>query len=186
MTEIDALEHAWKYGAELLTGPALLAEDLQRPTPCAAWDVRTLLNHLLGESTMQSDVNRGLPSRAEQGDVIGDRDVAAAWAAVAEDNVVSWRRSGVEGDRTYFYGTFPAAAALAINIGEVVVHSWDLATALNRAVNIDPEHAAIAYDLWSSASLDDLRAAGQLGPEVPIPQDAPVLDRLLGLLGRRP
>ena len=185
MTEIDALEQAWKYGAELLADDGL-ATELERPTPCAGWDVRALLNHLLGESAMQSEVNRGGPSVAEHGDVIGGRDVVTTWARTAEDNVASWREAGVEGERAYFYGTFPAAAALAINIGEVVVHSWDLAMALRRPLTCDPEHVAIAYGLWSAVPLDGLRAAGKLGPEVSVAADAPMLDRLLGLLGRQP
>lgn len=184
MNEIDALEQAWKYGAELLAD--LPPNDLQQATPCAGWDVRALLNHVLGESTMQSEVNRGLPSIADHGDVLGDNDALTVWTRIARDNVASWHEAGVDGERAYFYGTYPAAAALAINVGEVVVHNWDLAKALGRPVTTDPDHAAIAYGLWSSFPLDGLRAAGQLGPEIAIPADAPVMDRLLGLLGRQP
>lgn len=184
MSQIDALEQAWKYGAELVAD--IHAEQLAHPTPCTEWDVRALVNHLLGEARMQTEVNHGLPSIKDHGDVIGDVDLIVAWSRSAEDNVASWREAGVEGDRTYFYGTFPAAAGLAINIGEVVVHNWDLATALGRPVTTDPDHAAIAYGLWSSFPLDGLRASGQLGAEIPVPADAPTMDRLLGLLGRQP
>ncbi len=184
MSQIDALEQAWKYGAELVA--TVGDEDLSAPTPCAGWDVRALLNHLLGESKMQSEVNRGLPSVHDESDRFGDGDIAGVWATVAADNVASWREAGVEGERTYFYGTFPAAVALTINIGEVLVHTWDLATALGRTVTTDPDHVAMAYGLWSAVPLDGLRAGGQLGPEVPVPADAPLLDRLLGLLGRQP
>jgi hypothetical protein len=33
---------------------------------------------------------------------------------------------------------------------------------------------------------DAIRSAGAFGPEVPVPDDAPAQDRLLGFLGRRP
>lgn len=110
----------------------------------------------------------------------------STWTGVAASNVASWRESGLEGDRTYFYGTFPAGASAVINLGEVVVHTWDLAMALGRPAPKDPGLATLAYELYSYVPLDGMRAAGHLGPEVPVPADAPVEDRMLGLLGRRP
>jgi uncharacterized protein (TIGR03086 family) len=184
MSQIDALEQAWKYGAELVAD--IHADQLTFATPCTDWDVRAVANHLLGEAKMMTDVNHGLPSIHEQGDLIGGVDLETAWTSCAAANVASWREAGVTGDRTYFYGTFPATAGLAINVGEVVVHNWDLAKAVGRPVTTDPDHAAIAYGLWSAVSLDGLRASGQLGAEVPVPSTAPVMDRLLGLLGRQP
>jgi uncharacterized protein (TIGR03086 family) len=184
MSQVDALEQAWKYGAELMTG---IHDDEQTlATPCTEWNVRAVVSHALGEARMMTDVNRGLPSLKTHSDLIGHAGLGAAWTNISKDNVASWRETGVTGDRTYFYGTFPAAAGLAINIGEVIVHSWDIATALGRPVTTDPDHAAIAYALWSSFPLDGLRSAGQLGPEIPVPPDAPMMDRLLGLLGRQP
>jgi hypothetical protein len=38
--------------------------------------------------------------------------------------------------------------------------------------------------LYSAFPLDGMRNSGQLGPEVPTPENAPIADRLLGLLGR--
>lgn len=185
MSHIDALEQAWKYGEELVA--TVRPEELSGPTPCAGWDVRALLNHLLGETTMQTEVNHGLPSNADHGDLLSE-GVLATWSRVAAANVASWREVGVEGERTYFYGTFPAPVALASNIAEVVVHNWDLATALGRPVTADPAHAEIAWGLWSACPverLDALRAHGQFAAEVPVAVDAPVMDRLLGLLGRQ-
>lgn len=187
MSQIDALEQTWKYGEELVA--TVQSEELSLPTPCAGWDVRGLLNHLLGESTMQTEVNHGLPSKADHGDLLGEDDTVAVWNRIAADNVASWREGGVEGERRYFYGTFPAPVALASNIAEVVVHSWDLATALGRPVSTDPAHAEIAWELWSSfpvERLDALRVHGQFRPEVAVAADAPAMDRLLGLLGRQP
>lgn len=96
----------------------------------------------------------------------------------------SWRESGLRGERTYFYGTFPAGASALINLGEVVVHTWDLADATGIDAPMDPDHAALIYSLYSAFPLDGMRSSGQLGPEVPVPGDAPVTNRLLGLLGR--
>lgn len=185
MEILDALERSWDLGARLVAD--LDGTDLENPTPCAGWDVRTLLNHTLGECLMMTGVNRGSAPDVDAGDLVGDgRSLAATWAEVAADNVASWRESGLDGERTYFYGTFPARASAVINLGEVVVHSWDLAMAMGRPAPLDPALAALVYELYSWAPLDGMRAGGQLGPEVPVPADAPVEDRMLGLLGRRP
>jgi uncharacterized protein (TIGR03086 family) len=183
---IDALELAWKQGAELIAG--LGPEELTRPTPCSGWDVRRLLNHTLGEVVMMTDVNRGRAGGTDDhGDLVGDGvSLGALWDETARANVDSWREAGVEGDRTYFYGTFPAGVAVVVNLGEVVVHSWDLAQATGRTFTIDPELAALVDGLWRAVPLDDKRAHGVLGPEVMVAADAPVADRMLGLLGRQP
>jgi uncharacterized protein (TIGR03086 family) len=91
-----------------------------------------------------------------------------------------------EGERTYFYGTFPARVALVINLGEIVVHSWDLAEATEQAFTVEEELAIPVYDLYRSYPLDGMRAGGQLGPELSVADDAPVAERLLALLGRQP
>jgi uncharacterized protein (TIGR03086 family) len=186
MDPIDALELSWKQGAELVgdLGP----EDLTLPTPCAGWDVRALLNHTLGEVVMMTRVNGGQPGGTDDhGDLVGDGlALGALWDELGRANVASWREAGLQGDRAYFYGTFPAAAAAISNLGEVLLHSWDLAQATGRGYVIDPDLAALVYGLYSAVPLDDKRAKGVLGPEVTMPADAPVADRVLALLGRRP
>jgi uncharacterized protein (TIGR03086 family) len=183
---IDALELAWKQGADLIGG--LGPEDLSRPTPCADWDVRRLLNHTLGEVVMMTEVNRGRPGGTDDhGDLVGDcLSLGALWDDTARANVDSWREAGLEGNRAYFYGTFPAGAAVLTNLGEVVVHSWDLAQATGSVYVIDPDLAALVDGLWRAVPLDEKRAHGMLGPEVKVAADAPVADRMLGLLGRQP
>jgi uncharacterized protein (TIGR03086 family) len=185
MNHIDALELSWKHGADLVSG--LRPGDLSAPTPCGDWDVRGLLNHTLGEAQMMTDVNRGLPSGNDHGDLAGDGDaLVATWQETGRDNVESWRESGLDGDRTYFYGTFPARACVLINLGEVLVHSWDLARATGKDFALDPDLAALVHGLYSAIPLNGLRANGVLGPEVPVSADAPIADRMLGLLGRQP
>ncbi len=185
MDIIDALERSWEVGAQVVAG--LTAEQLDAPTPCAGWDVRALLNHTLGEALMMTRVNQGQAAGNDHGDLVGDGGtLVATWAEVARENVASWRESGLEGDRTYFYGTFPSPASAIINLGEVVVHTWDLAMAIGRPAPVDPALAALVHQLYASVPLDGMRAGGMLGPEVEVSDGAPVADRMLALLGRRP
>ncbi len=184
MDPIDALELSWKQTTELILG--VQPRCLSRRTPCAGWDVRALLNHVLEEAAMMTRVNHGDAGFTDHHrDVVGDgSSLATLWDNVARDNVASWRHAGLAGERTYVYGTFPAAAAILINLGEVVLHSWDLAQAMGCDHVVDPDLATLVYDLYRAVPLDALRAEGIFGPEVAAPISAPIADRLLGLLGR--
>ncbi|HEX4434367.1 MAG TPA: TIGR03086 family metal-binding protein [Acidimicrobiales bacterium] len=182
---IEALEQAWATGAALVADVG--EEGLQIPSPCDGWDIRALLNHTLAEAEMMTLVNQGGVSTSEYGDLVGEApELTAYWAQAGRDNMASWRESGLQGERTYFYGTFPAPASVVINLGEIVVHTWDLAGALGQDFTIDPDHAGLIYGLYSSFPLDGLRAGGQLGPAIDVGEDAPMADRMLGLLGRKP
>ena len=182
---VEALERAWAAGGTHLT--AVTPEQLTSPTSCAGWNVRDLLNHTLGESAMFSEVNRQQPASNDHGDLVGDgHALMATWHEVARDNVASWREGGLDGERTYFFGTFPTAASAIINLGEVLVHTWDLADAIGTTAELEPDLVELVLGLYSQVPMDDLRANGVYGPEVVVPADAPGADRLLALLGRQP
>ena len=125
--------------------------DLAAPSPCAGWDVRALLNHLLGTTWMFTMVNRG-QAASSPGDIIG-ADPLLAVTTAAKQNVASWGRpGGFEGERSYPFGTFPAQGAAMINLGEVVVHNWDLARSTGQVLTIDPGLVAMV-DVYAGRSL---------------------------------
>jgi uncharacterized protein (TIGR03086 family) len=185
MDPIDALGLSWNDAASVVAG--VRAEDLTRPTTCAGWDVRGLLNHTLGECQMMTLVNQGEQADNDRGDLVGDgTGLSETWARVGEENIASWRASGLDGSRTYFYGTFPAHASAVINLGEVLVHTWDLARGIDVDFDVDPEQAALVHGLYAAIPLDGMRKGGMLAAEVPVAADASIADRMLGLLGRQP
>jgi hypothetical protein len=67
-----------------------------------------------------------------------------------------------------------------------VVHNWDVAKATGQELVIDPGMGQMIYDWAVSIPLDDFRDHGDFGPEVAMPATAPIVDRLVGLLGRQP
>ena len=184
MDVVAALELSYDQTAKLVAG--LTSAELDAPSPCAGWDVRATLNHLLGATWMFTLVNQGQTADEDAGDVIGD-DASLAVTAAAKENLVSWRQPGAfEGDRSYVFGTFPASGAAMLNLAEVVVHNWDVAKATGRELVIDPAVGQMIYDWGVSIPLDAFRDHGAFGPEVTVPASAPVVDRLVGLLGRQP
>ena len=184
MDVVAALEQSYDQTAKLVAG--LTAAELDAPSPCAGWDVRATLNHLLGATWMFTLVNQGHAVDEDAGDVIGD-DATLAVTAAAKENLASWRQPGAfEGDRSYVFGRFPAAAAATLNLGEVVVHNWDVSRGTGQASVTNPVVGQMVYDWAASIPLDDFRHHGAFGPEVAVPASAPIIDRLVGLLGRQP
>jgi len=70
-------------------------------------------------------------------------------------------------------------------LGDVLVHTWDLARAagLDESLDADEVHALLV----GLEPVDDvLRASGHDGPKVEVPADADEQARLLAFTGRRP
>ncbi len=180
----SALDASYSQTAGLVAG--LGDGDLAAASPCAGWDVRALLNHLLGATWMFTLVNQGQAAGEDAGDVIG-ADPHLAVTTAAKENVASWRGpNGFDGERSYPFGTFPAQGAAMINLEEVVVHNWDLSRSTGQVLTIDPEIVAMVDVFCRSIPLDEFRAHGAFGPEVQPTESASPTDRLMSLLGRRP
>ena len=125
-----ALERAYDDLAKVVA--SLDADQLKRPTACPGWDARALLNHTLGTSVMFTLVNAGQTAGEDAGDLVGD-DPMGALERTRAANLSSWREPGaLDGERAYPWGTFPAGVGLLINVGEVALHGWDLATAISQ------------------------------------------------------
>jgi uncharacterized protein (TIGR03086 family) len=74
-----------------------------------------------------------------------------------------------------------------VAIDEVVVHGWDVAVATGHDFACDEELLQVAYGFAQAAAARDPNGTpGLFGPPVAVPDDAPLLSRLLGLTGRDP
>jgi uncharacterized protein (TIGR03086 family) len=68
---------------------------------------------------------------------------------------------------------------------DVFMHTWDLARATGQEDRLDPDFCAQL--LAGMEPMEDaIRASGQYGVRVPVPDDADVQTRLLGFIGRDP
>jgi len=81
----------------------------------------------------------------------------------------------------------PGEMALGMILWEYQVHGWDLARATGQPWH-PPAAAAEQSVIFAPTMLtDDYQGEGKMFAQpVAVPQDAPPLDRLLGLSGRRP
>ncbi|MFC4858223.1 TIGR03086 family metal-binding protein [Actinophytocola glycyrrhizae] len=158
---------------------AIKPGQLTDPTPCAEFDVRELVHHLLywGPSLEGAARKENVPpSDVETADWRGAllaqlTRTVAAWAPAS-----AWEGTTSMG---------PARVVGEMVVGELVVHAWDLARATGQSLDLPADLLAYVYD-GVAAGADQGREMGLYGPAVPVPPDAPVLDRILGLTGRDP
>jgi uncharacterized protein (TIGR03086 family) len=149
------------------------ADRLTDPTPCAEWDVRGMLGHLvatvdrvrvIGEGGDPQTTPRVVEGIADDGwtDALGAAEdkMAAVWAddAVLDELV------------TVPWGRVPGRAAVWGYIREALVHGWDVAVATGQSPEADPGTAEAAL-----AETKRVMPAEPRGG--PIPFAAPVAPR---------
>lgn len=85
-------------------------------------------------------------------------------------------------------GDMPAEIAGLVALDEIVLHGWDLASATDQPYHCDLPTLEAAYGFVAPFSEPGMEAPreGLFGPVIKIPEDAPMLHRLLGLAGRDP
>jgi uncharacterized protein (TIGR03086 family) len=162
------------------------ADQADLATPCGDFDLRALLNHIVFDVQMFTAgvTGGGPPSR--DSDLIGDGWVGAYDAARAT-LLDAWRRKGVDGTIKSRMGELPATWAVGQHLADLAVHAWDVATATHQSTDLDPEVARVALG-WARENLKpEYRGDGKaFGPEVEVPENAPIYDRLAGFFGRNP
>jgi uncharacterized protein (TIGR03086 family) len=164
-------------------------DQLGDPTPCSEWNVRAVLNHVIGVATVFSHVDDGRPVNPPDPNADyfeGDAYVAAYDTATAR-MVAAWRKPGMlDATIKLPFGEFPGSVGAGINYVDTVVHGWDLARATGQDTTIPSHLAEPALEIARNMVSDEFRAAGAFGPEVAVAADAPAGDRLVAFLGRTP
>jgi uncharacterized protein (TIGR03086 family) len=186
------LEPAARRLADLVAGvPDGL---LDAPTPCADYRLGDLIHHVGGLAlafTAAARKDRGEASnRRSSGDGSGlgndwrDR-IPRDLAALAE----AWRDPVAWSGMTRIAGLdMPGEAAGVFALDELVVHGWDVAQASGQPYDCDPVSLEVVHNLvaqFSGPGMDQQRQ-GLFGPEVAVSDDAPLLDRVIGMTGRDP
>jgi uncharacterized protein (TIGR03086 family) len=157
------------------------------PTPCPEFDVRALLNHMIGGNFLFVKVASGEPGEPvpANGDFVRN-DALAPFRESAEAVSNAWSDPSVL-ERTVHlsFGDLPGAVAIGIHTVETIVHGWDLATATGQPTELDPELYAVAWQNCKDID-DSFRGSGRpFGPAVTAPAGASDTARLVAWLGRR-
>jgi len=161
---------------------------LGAPTPCVEFDVRGLLNHMVGGNYRFVKIAQGEPGQAvpATGDFVDD-DPITPYRVSAEAVAKAWSDPAVL-ERTVHlpFGDFPGAVAIGIHTVETIVHGWDLAKATGQPSELDPDLYAVAWQ--NTKDIDEsFRGPGRpFGPAVTLPAGATDTGRLMAWLGRQP
>ncbi|GGW25652.1 TIGR03086 family metal-binding protein [Streptomyces xantholiticus] len=166
-------------------------ERLGDPTPCPEYAVRDLLAHIDGLSLAFRDAARkdlGPTTDTNPGAALPalDDDWRARIPVRVDELAEAWRRPEAWEGMTRAGGVdLPAAVAGRVALNELVIHGWDLARATGQEYDPGEASAAVSYEIVRPTDDDSLRE-GIFGPPVAVPDDASLLDRVVGLSGRRP
>lgn len=181
---VRALDQAGKQVA------AVRLDELSNRTPCADYDVRALLGHVVAVLHKLIRVGTG-------GDA---RDLPHVIDGIDDDGWASaFTRARIEVERVWAddekldrmvelpWATLPGREALEAYTHEFTAHSWDLAHATRRLAELDPDLAAQALEAFKRFAPSEGRSEqGPFSPVVPVPDDADPYTRLAAYLGRRP
>jgi uncharacterized protein (TIGR03086 family) len=174
--------------ARLVT--AVRDDQLADPTPCAGTPVAGLLDHLVG-------LTLAFRLAAEKASMPGAASASADnlvpdWRErlprQLDEVVAAWRPPAAWEGLTEAGGVqLPAAVMGVVGLNEVLIHGWDLAVATGQPYEPDPAavRACLAHAQEFARTMPAARD-GIYGPVVPVLDDAPEFDRLLGLTGRDP
>lgn len=178
---VDLLQQGYAWTTDRVAG--VRDDALTAPTPCDAWDLRLLLEHMLGALDVLTSSLEGVPQESGPTLVL-DGDWNATLADIAARSHAVWHSPGVMG-RTCMLplGPTPAPVVAEINLLEVLVHGWDIGQATGEAAAIPTglaEHVLVfARQPFVDGNRGDAFAA-DLGVG-----DSPS-DRLVAFLGRKP
>lgn len=157
------------------------AGDWARPSPVAGWTALDVVKHLV-------EWSRGF---------LGGAGIALPALDVEADPVAAWRQHVTD---IHAVLADPAGRVLSnphtgdrpvdeaidqFYTADVWMHSWDLARALGRELDLGQERCSAA--LAAMEAMEQLmRDSGQFGPAVPVAHDASPQDKLIAFIGRDP
>jgi uncharacterized protein (TIGR03086 family) len=165
----------------------LTSDDLARPTPCSEWDVLALVEHAIGATEYYArlaggdeDVRPVIVELAPDDDLVARFDVAAA------RGIAAWSEPGaLDREVRMVLGRMRGRSALAVHIGDLAIHAWDLATARGSTVELPPALVADARATWEDV-FARLNRGTAFADGVMVPEEASPTARLVAYCGRTP
>ncbi len=182
MSDIDVLESVLAKDEALIA--AVRPDQLGAPTPCPDYEVRDLLNHIVGwlqvfDASANERSYSGDPAAYVSDDPLTD------FRTSATSLVAGWRSGGVDRTVQMTGGDLPAQMVLSMALMEYLAHGSDLAAATGQTVPFSDAELAVGLERAQVTLPDQYRGDGKpFGKIIDVPESAPVLDRFRGFLGR--
>jgi uncharacterized protein (TIGR03086 family) len=171
---LDLYGHASEWTGTKVRGAV---SDLDAPTTCDGWTVRTLMNHMLATQRYFVGSAQGddVTLSPEPPDLLG-QDPPADFDRARAETLRTFGAPGVI-ERT--------GPALGIAFSDQLLHGWDLAVSTGQDATMPEGLPEAAYAMIHGRFTDDQRK-GVFKPEVAVSPDASPQAKLLGYVGRNP
>jgi uncharacterized protein (TIGR03086 family) len=169
-------------------------DELSRPTPCPAYTVGDLIEHVgvmaLSFATAARKEGGPYAEPLPAGDAARLR---ADWrSAIPRDLgavATAWADPAAWSGLTRIAGSDAPAEIIGLSLAdELVVHGWDMARATGRPYDCEPEVLDAAEGFLGQFASPDAPSGPEVafGPPRPLRDDACSLDRVIALAGRDP
>jgi uncharacterized protein (TIGR03086 family) len=159
---------------------------LDDATPCRAWKVRDLINHVVGGQFFFAGSVTGQAAAGEAPD-FASGDYLAAFDEGSTQCLAAFQTPGVmEASFDLPFGTLTGAQFINVVTSDTFTHGWDLARATGQGTDLEP---ALAEELLAHARTalpDGIRneQGDPFGPPKEAPAGASNADQLAAFLGR--
>ena len=166
-------------------------------TPCTEWNVRDVMNHVIGgvevlAGSLEGNMPEGVGGVSPVSSYSGEMDVARLAQAYADETARSLAAARQPGAMcaTTPGGMMTVPQFLIAMAADHIVHGWDLARATGQDEALDAEVVEVAYAMMTSPEgsmfVDMGRQMGFVGPAIVVPDSANVQDKLVAHMGRQP
>ena len=183
MDPYERIEKATAVAGEKIDG--VKPEDFSKPTPCSEYDVKGLLNHVIGGMGMLHTAATGGKATPPEGNIVRD-DPGAQYAEARTKLLEALKEPGVF-ERTWSmpFGEMPGKMMAGIAFLEHLTHAWDVAKATGQPTEL-PEDLVDECTEVVTPMDQMLRMPGVCGPKVEVAEDASKTDKLVAFMGRQP
>jgi uncharacterized protein (TIGR03086 family) len=162
-------------------------DQLDLPTPCPGYTVGTLVSHMVTWNTTFADGAEQVPPSSDRAEYQADAHAGDKFSAASRRVVQAFRDGAADRTIDLGNGPSPGETVFGLMLMEYIGHGWDLAVATDQPTP------------YTETAITEALAAGQkmLKPEyrgpdksfgdvIEVGDEAPVLDQLIGFLGRDP
>jgi len=169
-------------------------EDLARPTPCPAYALGDLIEHVGGLAVaFAAAASKQRDARTDQAASGDAARLGADWRERIPRNLndlaLAWADPAAWHGMTRIAGTdTPAETVGLVLADELVVHGWDVARASGQPYACEPEVLEAARQFLEMFASPDAPSGPEVpfGPSTVLLAEAPLLDRVVALAGRDP
>ena len=174
---LSSAEACWAICARVLR--QLAEHDRSRPTPCEAFTVHDLFDHLVDSVT-----RLGAAAGAEEPVVAADGELEPRLAVVVEGCLAAWRGRGTDGEVAFGEASVPATFFLGILSLEFLIHAWDFAQAVDAPLAVPPTLVDHVRSVAAETIKSEYRGEGKGFAEITPTSTTDALTELMAFTGR--